>query len=246
MHPERLGDFKVLTFDCYGTLIDWETGILNELKPWAARHGLTLDDDTLLEALRRGGGGVREDHAREALSSDPRGGARAARETVVRSARRGGGPGVRRVRGRVAGVRRQSEGSRVPPEALQPGHPLQRRPPFLCAERVAAGDHFKRVITAEHVGSYKPDVRNFEYMLKDLERTLGAGPEVILHTAQSLFHDIVPAKAMGLTTMWINRRKASDRWGATPPPPVEGTGAAPDLEVAGMAEFVSLHQAVVG
>ena len=51
MSPERLSDFKVLTFDCYGTLIDWETGILNELRPWATRHGLTLDDDTLLVAF---------------------------------------------------------------------------------------------------------------------------------------------------------------------------------------------------
>ena len=105
------------------------------------------------------------------------------------------------------------------------------------------GVKFDRVITAQDVGSYKPDVRNFPYMLEDLQRTLGAGPEVILHTAQSLFHDIVPAKALGLTTMWINRRRGSEGWGATPP--VEGEGATPDLEVAGMAELVALHQAIL-
>ncbi len=46
-----LSDFNVLTFDCYGTLIDWEKGILGELRPWAARHGLAVDDNALLEAF---------------------------------------------------------------------------------------------------------------------------------------------------------------------------------------------------
>ncbi len=246
MHPERLGDFKVLTFDCYGTLIDWETGILNELKPWAARHGLTLDDDTLLEAF------AEEEAACERTTPEklyPQ----ILAAVLGRLAKRwsvaldeGEAPEF----GGSVGAWPAFADSPKALVYLQKHYSLvilsnvDRRSFALSESRL--GINFKRVITAEHVGSYKPDVRNFEYMLKDLERTLGVGPEVILHTAQSLFHDIVPAKAMGLTTMWINRRKASDRWGATPPPPVEGTGAAPDLEVAGMAEFVSLHQAVVG
>ena len=81
---------------------------------------------------------------------------------------------------------------------------------------------FADVITAQQVGSYKPDPRNFQVML---ERT-GNQPERVLHVAQSLFHDIVPAKSLGLTTVWVNRRHDRPGFGATPP-----AEATPDLEV---------------
>ena len=50
----RLHDFDALTFDCYGTLIDWERGILSELKPWVQKNGLTIDDGEILEAFEIG------------------------------------------------------------------------------------------------------------------------------------------------------------------------------------------------
>ncbi len=243
MSPERLRDFKVLTFDCYGTLIDWETGILNELKPWAARRGLTLGNDALLTAFA-------EEEAACERSTPEKLYPQLLESVLERLAERwsvlldeGQAPEFGRSVGRWPAFPDSPEALAY----LQEHYKLVilsnvDRDSFALSES-RLGVKFDRVITAQDVGSYKPDVRNFHYLLEDLLRTLGAGPEVILHTAQSLFHDIVPAKGLGLTTMWVNRQKESDGWGATPP--VEAEGATPDLEVAGMAELVALHQAVL-
>ena len=79
------------------------------------------------------------------------------------------------------------------------------------------GVEFDAVYTAEEIGSYKPSLVNFEYMLGRLEADHGLGPDRVLHTAQSLFHDHAPAKAMGLSTAWIDRQRLSEggSWGAT-------------------------------
>ena len=84
------------------------------------------------------------------------------------------------------------------------------------------GVEFDRVITAQDVGSYKPSLRNFDYAVSDLKQSLGVEKIQILHTAQSIFHDIVPAKSVGLKTLWINRRKEVGGWGATPAPGAVG------------------------
>jgi 2-haloalkanoic acid dehalogenase type II len=97
---------------------------------------------------------------------------------------------------------------------------------------------FDRVVTAQDAGSYKPDPRNFRLAISEVG-TLGIRPEQILHTAQSLFHDVAPAKALGLKTAWINRRQGRASAGATPVPKGD---AKPDLEVASMAEFAALHR----
>jgi FMN phosphatase YigB (HAD superfamily) len=102
---------------------------------------------------------------------------------------------------------------------------------------------FDRILTAQDIGSYKPSLRNFEYALKDLEGAFGTRKTDILHTAQSIFHDVVPARSVGLATMWINRRKSVGGWGATPPPEAKQALTRPDMEVASMADFVVLHQA---
>ena len=104
------------------------------------------------------------------------------------------------------------------------------------------GVDFDAIVTAQDVGSYKPDPRNFAALIEAVA-VLGFGKERILHTAQSLFHDIVPAKEAGLATLWVNRRKSAGGWGATPPPPEEVT---PDREVASLAEVVDMHRAEAG
>ncbi|HMK67429.1 MAG TPA: haloacid dehalogenase, partial [Stellaceae bacterium] len=96
-----------------------------------------------------------------------------------------------------------------------------------------------RVLTAEEIGSYKPDIRNFQYAIRVLGE-MGVPREKILHVAQSRFHDIAPAKSLGLRTVWVNRRKGRSSGGATPAP---GGEATPDLEVASMAELVEKHRA---
>src|SRR6202034_2767469 len=82
------------------------------------------------------------------------------------------------------------------------------------------GVTFASVLTAQDIGSYKPAPRNFDALLAQATR-LGIEPGRLLHVAQSLFHDHVPAKAAGLPTVWINRRHARPGWGATPAPPVD-------------------------
>ncbi|MFI4987614.1 MAG: HAD family hydrolase, partial [Alphaproteobacteria bacterium] len=112
----------------------------------------------------------------------------------------------------------------------------------FAKSRERLGVAFDRVITAEDVGSYKPNLRNFEYALSDIKEALGVEPHQVLHTAQSIYHDIVPAKSLGLATMWINRRKGRGGWGATPAPGGDGRAPRPDFEVASLADFVALHE----
>lgn len=239
----RLTDFKVLTFDCYGTLIDWERGILTELRPWLARHDRSdMADDALLAAF---------------------GETEAACEAETPSRRY---PEIL-----AEALRRMATRFDIAPDAATEqafGASVGRWPAFadspaalsylkqhyrlvvlsnvdrasFAESNARLGVSFDHVITAEDVGSYKPDPRNFRHLLAEIESRFGLGPEVVLHTAQSIFHDIVPAKAFGLATMWVNRRKAQGGWGATPAPR-DDAAAQPDFEAAGLAELVALHQA---
>jgi 2-haloalkanoic acid dehalogenase type II len=82
------------------------------------------------------------------------------------------------------------------------------------------GVEFDAILTAQDIGSYKPDPRNFEALLRTAG-DLGVGHDGLLHVAQSLYHDHVPAKAAGLATVWIDRRAGSAGTGATPAPTVD-------------------------
>jgi 2-haloacid dehalogenase len=97
------------------------------------------------------------------------------------------------------------------------------------------GVTFDHVLTAQDIGSYKPSPRNFAALQRLCERA-GIPPGRLLHVAQSLFHDHVPAKAVGLPTVWINRRHAQPGWGATPPP---GSDIKPDWTFPDMATFAA-------
>ena len=162
----KLAEFDALSFDCYGTLIDWEAGLLAVLSPWAASRGVELGDEELLNAYAR-----------------------------------------------------QETGA----EAEYPQEPY----PAILARSIRglAGD-LGTEATAEDIGSYKPSPRNFAALLAEVRR-LGIGEGRLLHVAQSLFHDHVPAHEAGLPTAWINRRRGRPGPGATPPPSVTVT---PDWE----------------
>lgn len=238
----KLTDFTTLTFDCYGTLIDWERGILAELKPWALRHRLAIEDHALLEAF-----------GQTEASCEAETPAKVYPELLADVLRR---------------LAARWSVTLEPDEATAFGNSVGRWPVFadtpaslqylkryyklviisnvdrasFARSNEKLGVSFDRVITAQDVGSYKPDLRNFAYALADIEKALGVGKRDILHTAQSLFHDIVPAKSSGLRTMWIDRRKGVPGWGATPAPP-NMEAARPDFEASSLAEFVALHQA---
>ena len=214
--------YKALTFDCYGTLIDWEMGILGSLKPLLAAHGVTLEDAAILEDY--GAFEANEEHGAFQSYSDVLRGvagrfgakygfacADAERETLI------------------ANFSDWKPFSDTVP-ALQS---LARHYSLNIVSNVDNAlfaitaqylpVKFDHVVTAQQVGSYKPSFRNFEAAQKRMNLL----PEEILHVAQSLFHDIAPANELGLANVWVNRRSAVRGFGATPP-----AEATPNLEVA--------------
>jgi 2-haloacid dehalogenase len=112
----------------------------------------------------------------------------------------------------------------------------------FAASNKKLGVAFDAVYTAEDIGSYKPNPANFAHMLERLQDDLGIAPHQVLHTAQSLFHDHVPAAAAGLKRAWINRRKGQTGSGATKP--VENVPA-PNFEFATLGELAEAHRALV-
>jgi FMN phosphatase YigB (HAD superfamily) len=106
----------------------------------------------------------------------------------------------------------------------------------------ALGVDFDEVYTAQDIGSYKPDQRNFEYLISNLSRG-GISRQQILHVAQSLFHDHGPANAAGLASAWIDRRNQRQGWGATSAPP---TGVRYDFRFASLGEMADAHRGLMG
>ena len=193
--------FDALTFDCYGTLIDWETGILAAPPGGAGPAERAPGDDELLERYAAARGGARG----RPVPALPGGAWAVAPRHLRRSRRRAHGRRgrpVRRLGRRLAGVPRLAGGAR-PAEAPLPArgdHQLRRRP--VRAPRTAgSGSTFDWVVTAQQAGSYKPSERNFELAFERID----VPRERILHVAQSLYHDHVPAR-LGLATAWIDRR----------------------------------------
>jgi 2-haloacid dehalogenase len=234
----RLTDFKVLTFDCYGTLIDWESGLLAALRPMLDRLGGKVDDEAALAAFAR-------------------------HETAVEKAQ----PSLNYRKLLAACYRRLAQDWSVAAgeaEAERFGNSVPDWPAFPDSAEALAylKQHYKIVIlsnidrasfaesnkklgvtfdaicTAEDVGSYKPDRRNFDFVLNAVREKLGFAKPDILHTAQSLFHDHQPAKAIGLATNWIDRRMGKSGGGATTP--VEGVST--DFHFPSMAAFVEAHR----
>jgi 2-haloacid dehalogenase len=217
-----LDRFEVLTFDCYGTLIDWETGLAAGLRE--ALPALDVPDDRLLE----------EYAVHEAVAE--RGPYLSYRRVLTEGLR-----GVARARGRAVSdevASRFSESVRDWPAFPDSAEALRRlRERFrlgvitncdtdlFLASRERLGVTFDWVVTAEMAGSYKPNVRNFELAFD----MIPVPPERILHVAQSLYHDHVPAKQLGLATVWIDRRRERTGFGATPPATVTADASFPTM-----------------
>ena len=221
--------FEAITFDCYGTLIDWEAGLSAAFRPILEAHDVSTDAETVLATYAR---------HEAAAESGPH---RSYREVL--------GAGLRGV-GRELGF--DPAPGEVEPFAGSvgdwPAFPdsgaalqrLQRRfrlgvitncdDDLFAASNRRLGVDFDWVITAQQVGAYKPSESNF---LVAFER-IGLPRDRILHVAQSLFHDHVPAKRLGLTTVWIDRRGERAGFGATPP-----AEATPDARYPDMASFAA-------
>ncbi|ODT66074.1 MAG: haloacid dehalogenase, type II [Pelagibacterium sp. SCN 63-23] len=234
----QLTDFKVLTFDCYGTLIDWETGMIENLRPLTDKVGDQLTRDAILEA-----------HARhESFHQAQTPGRRYSdilSTVYLRLAEEWGVPvSLEECRdyGHSVGNWPAFEDSAGALAYLKRFYKLVilsnvDHQSFTGAMRKLQVD-FDGIYTAEDIGSYKPSMRNFDYMLEMLSR-LGHGKEDILHTAESMFHDHKPANAAGLKSAWIYRRHDKSGFGATMNP---GEMPSYDFRFNSMADLVKAHQ----
>jgi 2-haloalkanoic acid dehalogenase type II len=235
----NLTDYEALSFDCYGTLIDWEVGLAAVLSPWARSHGLELDDEALLSAYADHEEQIEREHPAEPYPS-----VLAQSLTAL---------------GRQLGVSVSAEEARslavsVPDwPAFDDSHDalvaLSRHFKLIILSNVdrqsfAASNRrlnivFDMILTAQDIGSYKPADRNFDVLVNETGR-LGITQGRLLHVAQSLFHDHVPAKRAGLPTVWINRRHGRPGQGATP---VSSVAVTPDWEFNSMAAFAAAVEA---
>src|SRR5512138_183728 len=221
----RFEDFSVLTFDCYGTLIDWETGLLAALTPILEAHRVSVSTDTVLE------------HYAELESATEEGDYRSYRDvlrTVLTQlgSRLGFAPSSDE-RERFSASVRDWPPFPDSPAALQALHRRYRLAiisnvddDLFAASEARLQVKFDWVITAQQARSYKPSLNNFRLAFE----RIGVPPGTIVHVAQSLFHDIGPANALGLASVWVNRRHGQPGAGATP-----RAHARPDLEVLDLA-----------
>jgi 2-haloalkanoic acid dehalogenase type II len=234
-----LAGFEALSFDCYGTLIDWEAGLGAVLDAWAFARGLDLDREALLTAYGSHEANIERGHPTEPYP-----------EILARSMRALGEQLDAEVTDADASVLAES----VPdwpafPDSHDALTSLGERFKLIIlsnVDRVSFGGsqarlnvEFASVLTAQDIGSYKPDSRNFD-ALRAEARHLGVAEGRLLHVAQSLFHDHVPAQRAGLQTVWINRRHSNPGWGATPPPPA---AVSPQWEFPSMAAFAGAARA---
>ena len=207
---------RALSFDCYGTLIDWESGIVQALQPWSAWRDITASRDELLTAFSA------HEHVVQLESPTMR-----YPDVLATSLHR-----IAAEFG-VAATDTECEefGASVgtwlafadTALALRRLHGRYRliivsnidRASFAASNR-RLGVTFDLVITAEDVGAYKPQHDHFVSMFAQLPK-IGVERAETLHVAQSLFHDHGPARALGLPSVWIDRRNGKAGTGATPP-----------------------------
>ena len=218
---------EVLTFDCYGTLIDWEAGLLAGLRRIV---GGAQTDDSLLEAYARAEAGAERGRwrpYREVLAV-----------SLVEVCR---GLGITPTAGQARAFGDSVEDWPAFPDSKAALARLREQfelavitncdDDLFAASGRRLGQPFSWVITAEQARSYKPSLHNFELALARAGRPRSR----LLHVAQSLYHDHVPAKQLGLATAWIDRRRGRPGFGATPP-----AGAKPDVVAPDMASFAAM------
>ena len=225
--------FEVLTFDCYGTLIDWETGITDALRPVLAEHGVDVAAEAVLELYAE-------------LEAEAERGAYREYKAVLRrvleglGARLGFTPGPADLDGFSQCVKDWP----AFPDSARALQALKRKYKLAIISNIdddlfefsarRLQTSFDWVITAQQAGSYKPALNNFRFAFEKIALPTSR----VLHVAQSLFHDVAPAKALGLATVWVNRRHGKGGFGATPPAQIEPDVEVPDLQT--LAQMMAL------
>jgi 2-haloacid dehalogenase len=234
----RLTDFKALTFDCYGTLIDWETGMAEAPRPLTSRLAKPLSRNAVLEAHAR--------HESEQQTQTP---GKLYRDLLAIVYRRLAEEwGVSASWSECVAYGRSVRDWPAFPDSGGALQYLKKHYKLVILSNVdnesfsfsnqKLGVAFDAIYTAEDIGSYKPNLGNFEYMLKQL-RTIGVETDEILHTAESLFHDHKPANQVSLASCWIYRRRNDKGFGATMNP---GTMPRYDFQFTSLSELAEAHQ----
>jgi 2-haloacid dehalogenase len=221
--------YEVLTFDCYGTLIDWESGILSALHRILSAHGKVIEDATILKLY-----GDFEQRSEEGEFHPYR----SVLESVVRRF------------GAQLGFNPTDAEARSLPDSLPTWKPwpdtvaalqlLKSRfrlailsnvdDDLFALTRPQLGVNFDEVITAQQAQAYKPSLEIFELALS----RINSPAHRVLHVGQSVYHDVIPAQALGLATVWVNRPSARPGVGA-----VKSAEAKPDLIVSSLAELAA-------
>lgn len=224
------GSVRLITFDCYGTLIDWETGMLAALRPLFCRNGKVVSDKKLLEVYGE---------TEAAIEAGPYQRYRTVLSETVQAM------------GRELGVNITAQDGRQFAASVPLWEPFSDT--VACLQALARryklgiisnidddlfagtqgklGVKFDLIVTAEQVQSYKPSLRNFQEAL----RRSGLSKDEVVHAGQSVYHDIVPASFLGLKNVWVNRPSIRPGAGAAKP-----ASAQPQFEVQNLSELLAL------
>jgi 2-haloacid dehalogenase len=222
--------FEMLTFDCYGTLINWEAGILPVLHRVLSAHGKDADDETLL--------GLYGDFEQRSES----GPFITYREVLASVMNQFGDDfGFAPTPEEVASLANSLSGWKPWPDTVEALRRLKTRfrlaivsntdDELFASTRPQLVIPFDEVITAQQARAYKPSLKIFELALA----RLGAPAHRVLHVGQSVYHDVVPAQSLGLATVWVNRPSARPGVGA-----VKAAQATPDLSVESLSELADI------
>ncbi len=222
--------FEILTFDCYGTLIDWETGILSYLHRILVAHGRNPDDSSILKLY-----GDFEARAEQ----QPYRPYREILESVVWQF--GDHFGFQPTDQEAWSLAESLRDWRPWPDTINALRALQQRfrlaiisnidDDLFAATRPRLGVEFAEVVTAQQARAYKPSLKIFELALQRIK----VPSHRILHVGQSVYHDVIPAQSLGLSTVWVNRPSARTGIGA-----VKAAEGNPDLEVASLAQLAEI------
>jgi 2-haloacid dehalogenase len=224
----NLSQFEWLSFDCYGTLINWEAGILGYVAPILQRKGRTVADDDILNLYSEFEPRRQQPYSRyrDVLSSIMKDFAAEFRIALTDD--------------EVRGLAESICDWQPFPDTVRALQRLKSRYKLAVLSNIdddlfsltvpKLGVELDALVTAQQVQSYKPSSRNFETLL----RRIGVEKSRLLHVAESLYHDVVPARSLGIATVWVNRRQGR------PAAATKLVAAQPDLEVATVGELADL------
>jgi 2-haloacid dehalogenase len=222
--------FNIITFDCYGTLIDWETGILGAIRPILSAHNAHLSNTDILRMYGE-------------IEADEESGEYQPYREVLQAVVRGFGT-------RLGFVPSEKEQQSLPnslanwkpfPDTVAALRQLKQKfklgilsnidDDLFSATAPQLGIEFDHVVTASQARAYKPSLDIFRLA----QKKIGVPPQQWLHAGQSIYHDVIPARSLGIATVWVNR-----------PSPLPNSGAAkpahgkPEVEVSSLKDLTDL------